>query len=45
MAYYLHWPLDDILDLEHPARVRVIDEIGSIHQELRGPETPVPPGE
>ena len=35
VAYYLHWPLESIVDLEHPARVRVINEIGRIHQ-LRG---------
>ncbi len=31
VAYYLHWPLDQILDLEHPVRERVIAEIGKIH--------------
>jgi hypothetical protein len=31
VAYYLHWPLDSILDLEHPVRERVISEIGKIH--------------
>jgi uncharacterized protein DUF6760 len=36
VAYYLHWPLDSILDLEHPARCRVIDEIGGIHKEMAG---------
>lgn len=35
VAYYLHWPIGDILDLEHPARGRVIGEIGAIHQEMR----------
>lgn len=35
VAYYLHWPLAEILDLEHPQRVRVIDEIGAIHNRLR----------
>lgn len=39
MAYYLHWPFGDILDLEHAARVRVIGEIGTIHTEMRPPET------
>jgi hypothetical protein len=34
VAYYLHWSLAEILDLEHPARTRVIDEIGRIHAEL-----------
>jgi uncharacterized protein DUF6760 len=31
VAYYLHWPLHQILDLEHPVRERVIAEIGKIH--------------
>ncbi|HSV65918.1 MAG TPA: DUF6760 family protein [Mycobacteriales bacterium] len=31
VAYYLHWALDDILDLAHATRERVINEIGKIH--------------
>ncbi len=34
VAYYLHWSLDSILDLEHPARHRVISEVGSINTKL-----------
>lgn len=34
VAYYLHWSLDDILGLEHPSRVRIIEEIGKIHGRL-----------
>ncbi|MEU9343032.1 DUF6760 family protein [Streptomyces sp. NPDC048278] len=34
LAYYLHWPLREILDLEHPVRARVIEEIGRIHGRL-----------
>jgi hypothetical protein len=37
LAYYLHWPLDQILDLEHPVRARVIDEVGRIHGRLNTP--------
>ena len=33
VAYYLHWGLESILDLEHPVRRRFIDEIGSINQQ------------
>ena len=29
VAYYLHWDLEAILDLEHPLRRRFIEEIGS----------------
>jgi hypothetical protein len=39
VAYYLHWPFPDILDLEHPARARIIGEIGEFHNQMRQPET------
>ena len=38
VAYYLHWPLEQILDMEHPLRVRMIDEIGKINEQINGPE-------
>ena len=34
LAYYLHWPLDDILGLAHSARARVIGEVGKINAQL-----------
>lgn len=34
LAYYLHWSLDDILDLPHPVRSLVIGEVGKIHDQL-----------
>jgi hypothetical protein len=34
VAYHFHWPLDEILDLEHPLRRRFIEEIGSINRRL-----------
>ncbi|MEV6718006.1 DUF6760 family protein [Lentzea sp. NPDC051208] len=34
VAYYLHWPLPTILDLEHPMRHRVVEEIGKINTTL-----------
>lgn len=34
LAYYLHWPLDDILSLAHSARARVIGEVGKINAQL-----------
>jgi hypothetical protein len=37
VAYYLHWPLEEILDLEHPMRRRFVDEIGRINGRLNGP--------
>lgn len=36
VAYYLHWSMDSILDLEHQARNRVISEVGAIHRRLDG---------
>ncbi|WP_308210312.1 DUF6760 family protein [Amycolatopsis iheyensis] len=37
VAYYLHWPPGEILDLDHRARARVIGEIGGIHSEIGVP--------
>ena len=34
MAYYLHWPAEEILGLPHAARARVIRELGRIHERL-----------
>ncbi len=34
VAYHLHWPLDEILDLEHPLRQRFVEEIGRINRRL-----------
>ena len=34
IAYHFHWPLDQILDLEHPVRQRFVEEIGRINQQL-----------
>jgi hypothetical protein len=34
VAYYLHWPLDQILDLEHPMRQRFVAEVGKINTQL-----------
>ncbi|MFQ3562224.1 hypothetical protein QZN11_36245 [Streptomyces gramineus] len=38
VAYYLHWSVDSILDLEHAVRRRVIEEIGRINEQLSAPE-------
>ena len=32
VAYHFHWPLSEILDLEHPTRRQFVDEIAAIHQ-------------
>jgi hypothetical protein len=35
VAYHFHWPLDDILDLEHPVRRRFVTEIGALNERAR----------
>lgn len=32
LAYHLHWPLDDILELEHEDRVRMIRAVVALNQ-------------
>lgn len=34
IAFHFHWPLDDILGLEHPDRLRYVSEIARINQRL-----------
>jgi hypothetical protein len=34
LGYYLHWSIDEILGLTHPARERVIEEVGKINAQL-----------
>ena len=34
VAYHFHWPMGDILDLEHPLRQRFVEEIGRINRQL-----------
>jgi hypothetical protein len=36
VAYYFHWSLDEILELEHPVRHRFVEEIGRINRSLSG---------
>ena len=31
LAYHLHWPLDDLLDLEHGDRVRLIRAVSNLN--------------
>lgn len=31
VAYHFHWPLAEILDLEHPDRQRFVTEIGRLN--------------
>jgi hypothetical protein len=34
VAYHFHWSLDDILDLEHPDRLRYVSEIARINTKI-----------
>ncbi len=34
IAYHFHWPLDDILHLEHAERHRWVEEISKINRRL-----------
>ena len=34
VAYHFHWSLEDILDLEHPDRLRYVGEIGRINTRI-----------
>jgi hypothetical protein len=34
VAFHFHWPLDDLLDLEHAERHRYVTEIGRINTRL-----------
>lgn len=34
VAYYFHWPLEQILGLEHAERRRWVDEIADINNKL-----------
>lgn len=32
VAYHLHWPLEQLLDLDHRDRGRVIDNVASLNE-------------
>ena len=34
IAYYFHWPMEQLLELEHGERQRWVDEIGRINRRL-----------
>jgi len=34
VAYHFHWPLAELVDLEHPLRQRFVEEIGRINRRL-----------
>ncbi|MGX7826373.1 DUF6760 family protein [Actinokineospora sp. 24-640] len=43
VAYYLHWPLAELVDLDHRSRATVIAEVGRINDRLNADEAAVPP--
>ena len=36
VAYHFHWSLDEILDLEHPLRRELIEQIAGLNTRLSG---------
>jgi len=36
IAYHFHWPLEEIVNLEHRERQRWVEEISRINRELSG---------
>lgn len=38
VAYHFHWPLGEILDLEHHQRRRWVEEISKINRRMSGEE-------
>jgi hypothetical protein len=36
IAYYFHWPLQDILDLEHKDRRQWVEQVTRINQQMNG---------
>ena len=36
LAYHLHWPLDELLDLEHPLRRTYVNEVASLNRRAEG---------
>ena len=34
VAYHFHWSLEEILDLEHPTRLRFVEEIARINRRM-----------
>lgn len=38
IAYHFHWPVEDILAMEHADRRRWVEEIGKINKQLSSPQ-------
>lgn len=39
IAYYFHWPLEHILELEHAERRQWVEEVAKINTKLSEPTT------
>ena len=35
-AYHFHWSFEEILDLEHPTRLRFVGQIAAINRRMSG---------
>lgn len=40
VAYHFHWPLDEILDMEHKERRVWVEEISNINREINASRKP-----
>jgi hypothetical protein len=40
LGYYLHWPMSELVDLDHRSRSTVIEEVGRINERLNESATP-----
>ncbi len=36
VAYHFHWPLSEILDMEHPLRLHFVDELVRFNRSASG---------
>lgn len=36
LSYYLHWPLDEVMNLDHRERRRWCEEVSAINKRLSG---------
>lgn len=38
LAYYLHWPMEDLMQMDHRERRRWCEEVSAINKKLSGNE-------
>jgi hypothetical protein len=39
VAYHLHWPMHEILDLDHDLRKRFVEDVAAINKRLAEPDS------